>query len=503
MAAVTRIDVADRWGDGSTVPMLASTQFAHVGFMTKLPWYLRLGTTTHMLDRWRAADVLDLIERERIPMLGGVAPQLALLLRDPTFDQRDLSCVRQIVMGGGPSSPALVAEARRRFGADYSIRYSSTESGGVGTGTAFDAGDDEALHTVGRARAGIEVAVFDASGSPAAPGVVGEVVQRSDATMAGYWDDDAATADAIRDGWLWTGDLGRFDEDGCLVLVGRRKEMFIRGGYNVYPIEVEAVLEQHPAVDRIAIVPRADAVMGEVGIAVVVPTDPAAPPTVADLAAFAADRLARFKHPDAVVLTDALPLTPMQKLDRGALARLVAGRPSVPGRPEVTVRAATVADLPALAAIEVAAGQAFATVGMAAVAEDAPFTLDELAAPQREGRLWVAEAEGGLVGYLLARVVGANGHVEQVSVVPEAQGRGVGRTLLAQADRWAAGHGFTAVTLSTFRDVPWNAPLYAHLGFRALAEAELGPELLAEREHEHQNGLDTSVRIFMVRPLRG
>ncbi len=320
LAAITRIDVADRWGDGTRVPMLAATQFAHIGFMTKLAWYLRLGATTLLLDRWRPADVLDLIEREQVPMLGGVAPQLALLLRDPGFDQRDLSCVQQIVMGGGPSSPALVAEARRRFGADYSIRYSSTESGGVGTGTAFDAPDEEALHTVGRPRGGVEVAVLHDEGRPAEPGVVGEVCLRSDATMAGYWHDPAATAEALRDGWLWTGDLGRIDDAGCLVLAGRRKEMFVRGGYNVYPIEVEAVLEQHPAVDRIAVVPRLDPVMGEIGVAVLVPADPASPPTVADLAAFATDRLARFKHPEAVVVVDDLPLTPMQKLDRRALA---------------------------------------------------------------------------------------------------------------------------------------------------------------------------------------
>jgi len=323
LAAVTRIDVADAWGDGSHLPMLAATQFAHVGFMTKLAWYLRLGATTHLLDRWRAAAVLDLIEREQVPMLGGVAPQLALLLRDPDLGRRDLSCVRQIVMGGGPSSPALVADARRAFGADYSIRYSSTESGGVGTGTAFDAPDAEALHTVGRPRPGVEVAVLDEAGRPVELGAVGEVALRSAATMAGYWHDAPATAEAIRDGWLWTGDLGRIDEAGCLVLAGRRKEMFIRGGYNVYPSEVEAVLEQHPAVDQIAIVPRPDPVMGEIGVAVVVPTDPGAPPSVADLAAFAAERLARFKHPQEVVVVDELPLTPMQKLDRRGLAAMV------------------------------------------------------------------------------------------------------------------------------------------------------------------------------------
>lgn len=323
LAAVTRIDVADQWGDGTHLAMLAATQFAHVGFMTKLPWYLRLGTTTHLLDRWRTGDVLDLLERERVPMLGGVAPQLALLLRDPTFDDHDLSAVRQIVMGGGPSSPTLVAEARRRFGADYSIRYSSTESGGVGTGTAFDAPDDEALYTVGRPRVGIEVAIRDEELRAVPDGEVGEVVLRSDATMASYWRDVAASAAVLVDGWLRTGDLGRIDDAGRLVLAGRRKEMFIRGGYNVFPVEVEGVLGGHPAVAHVAIVPRADEVMGDVGVAVVVAADPTAPPSLADLRTFAENDLARFKLPEDLLVVDDLPLTPMQKLDRRALAMLV------------------------------------------------------------------------------------------------------------------------------------------------------------------------------------
>ena len=181
------------------------------------------------------------------------------MLRDPSFDQRDLSHVSTIVMGGGPSSPALVNEARRRFGAAYSIRYSSTESGGVGTATAFDADDHEALHTVGHARAGIDVSVRDDAGRPvaAATGEVGEVWLRSPATMAGYWRDPEGTEAAIVDGWLRTGDLGRIDESGCLVLAGRQGEMFIRGGYNVFPVEVEAVLANHPGVSAVAVVPAA------------------------------------------------------------------------------------------------------------------------------------------------------------------------------------------------------------------------------------------------------
>ncbi|MDQ6696072.1 MAG: fatty acid--CoA ligase family protein [Actinomycetota bacterium] len=333
LAAITRIDVDDRWGDPNAPesPMMAGTQFAHVGFMTKLPWYLRLGTTTHLLAAWRAADALDLIERERIPSVGGVAPQVALMLRDPSFDQRDLSHVRTIVMGGGPSSPALVDEARRRFDASYSIRYSSTESGGVGTATAFDADDDEALYTVGRSRPGIDVEVRDDSGVPIdsaiRSGETGEVWVRSPATMTGYWRDPEATAATLEHGWLRTGDLGRIDTSGCLVLAGRRNEMFIRGGYNVYPLEVEAVLTNHPGVSAVAVIPRLDDVMGEIGVAVVVPPGPRDGPdvpTLAELRAFAAQSLATHKLPEALVLVDRLPLTAMQKLDRRRTAELVA-----------------------------------------------------------------------------------------------------------------------------------------------------------------------------------
>jgi acyl-CoA synthetase (AMP-forming)/AMP-acid ligase II len=318
IVAITAADVGDTWGGGGA--MLASTQFAHIGFMTKLAWYLRLGTTQLLLDRWRASDVLDQIETHRVRSVGGVAPQIALLLREPDFDQRDLSCVRTIIVGAAPSPPALVHEARERFGAAYSIRYSSTECGGVGTGTAFDAPDAEALYTVGRSRPPVELSIRDGDGRPVPDGEVGEVCLRSPCVMAGYWGDAEATATALRDGWLFSGDLGYVDRSGCLVLAGRATEMFIRGGYNVHPLEVEAVLSEHPAVAEVAVVPRADDVMGEIGVAVVVPRRVDRPPSLDDLREFARRRLSAHKLPEALRLVDALPLTAMQKLDRRTLA---------------------------------------------------------------------------------------------------------------------------------------------------------------------------------------
>ncbi len=320
LAAVTRIDVNDAWGDPSTAPtpMLASTQFAHVGFMTKLPWYLRAGATTHVLGRWRAADTLACVAEHRIAALGAVAPQVALLLRED-LDAYDLTCLQALIVGAAPSPPALVREARARLAPGYSIRYSSTESGGCGTGTAFDADDDEALHTVGKPRGSIRVAIHDDSGAPLPDGELGEVWLRSDTVFSAYWRDPEATAAALVDGWLRTGDLGLIDDRGNLRLAGRQKEMFIRGGYNVYPAEVESALSEHPDIAAVAVVPRSDDVMGEIGVAVLVPRDPSQPPSLEELRAFLEPRLARYKLPEAIRVVTDIPLTAMQKVDRQAL----------------------------------------------------------------------------------------------------------------------------------------------------------------------------------------
>ncbi|CAN5559794.1 hypothetical protein BH24ACT4_BH24ACT4_17450 [soil metagenome] len=184
---------------------------------------------------------------------------------------------------------------------------------------------------MGRPRTGVEIAVRDEDGRPRPDGEAGEVWLRSGAATDGYLHDADATAALVAPGgWLRTGDLGRIetadspfgpDATGCLVLTGRRSEMFIRGGYNVHPQEVEAVLGRHPAVAQVAVVARPDPVMGEVGVAVVVPADPALPPVLDDLRTFGGEALAGHKLPEGLILVDVLPLTAMQKLDRAALRR--------------------------------------------------------------------------------------------------------------------------------------------------------------------------------------
>jgi acyl-CoA synthetase (AMP-forming)/AMP-acid ligase II len=321
---ITATDVGDRWGGGTR--SFTGTSFAHLGFMTKLPGNLMRGGTTFIMQRWRAHDALELVARERMVTMAGVPTQVALMLAEEDFDTFDLDSVRFVVVGGGPVTPGLAAEARARFGAALATRYSCTEAG-IGLGTAFDDPEEDAVVSVGRPHASVDLAVLDDDDAPVPAGEIGRVCLRSPAVMAGYWRDPDATRDAFTaSGHVRTGDLGWVDDQARLRLVGRSKEMYVRGGYNVYPVEVEAVLSTHPDLRAVAVVPRPDAVMGEIGVAVVVPDGDA--PSLERLRTFAQDRLARYKLPEAIVTVDALPLTAGDKVDRRVLAAMLADTPT-------------------------------------------------------------------------------------------------------------------------------------------------------------------------------
>ena len=223
-------------------------------------------------------------------------------------------------------------------------RYTSTEAG-VTTSTVIGDPDEIVATTVGRAVPEVELRIVSpATGEPvptppsaARPGdsgnrpteifgeegAVGEVVCRSEAMMLRYWKDPELTASVIDgDGWLHTGDLGTLDAHGNVRIVGRLKEMYIRGGYNVYPAEVEAVLAEHPAVARAAVVGLADPVLGEVGGAFVVAADPTREPELAELADWCRARIADYKAPDRLIVLDAFPVTGMHKVDKHALRQI-------------------------------------------------------------------------------------------------------------------------------------------------------------------------------------
>jgi acyl-CoA synthetase (AMP-forming)/AMP-acid ligase II len=298
---------------------LSPLPFAHVAFMTR-PWdeIANMITTVIVPSPWTAADALRLIEAERVTVAQGVPTQWALMLAHPSLPATDLSSLRLASTGAAPVPAELVREMRARLGVPVVVRYTSTEAS-LTTGTRVDDADEVVATTVGVPAPNVEVMLTDDAGAPVPSGSIGTVRVRSEAVMRGYWRDPAATAAVLSaDGWLTTGDLGRVDEDGNLRLSGRRSEMYIRGGYNVYPTEVEAALGEHPAVDRVAVVGVPDPVLGQIGVAAVVPAA-GARPSLDDLRSWCRQRLADYKAPDRVELVEDLPLTPMLKVDKQAL----------------------------------------------------------------------------------------------------------------------------------------------------------------------------------------
>jgi acyl-CoA synthetase (AMP-forming)/AMP-acid ligase II len=200
-----------------------------------------------------------------------------------------------------------------------------TEAGTL-TATAPDDDFETIATTVGRARPGLELRIADDQGTDVAPGNAGEVMVRGYSVMRGYLDDPEETARTIEpDGWLHTGDLGTLDERGCLRIVGRKKDMFIVGGFNAYPAEIENLLLGHPAVSRAAVVGMPDERLGEVGMAFVVP----APGTQFDpdeLLQWARGAMANYKVPRAVEIVAELPVNAAGKVEKDVLRTRAAGR---------------------------------------------------------------------------------------------------------------------------------------------------------------------------------
>ena len=318
---ICQVDTQHKWNSPQDLGLHSSagTSLTHLGPMTKLLGNLHSGGTSHLMKKWTALGGLEAVEQFRMPVIAGIPTQLALMLHHDSFDQFDLSCVQAVIVGGGPATPALITEARERLGVPVAVRYSCTEAG-IGVGTSFQDPPEDALESVGRPHLGVELTIRSETGELLAPGKIGEITLKSPAVMSGYYKDPAASSAAFwPDGAVRTGDLGHLDTAGRLHLVGRSKEMYIRGGNNVYPMEVESVLSQHGGVAQLVIVPRPDPTMGEVGVAVLVPSDPLNPPTLEELRGFAAEQIAPFKLPSELVLRDSLPLTPMEKIDRNAI----------------------------------------------------------------------------------------------------------------------------------------------------------------------------------------
>jgi acyl-CoA synthetase (AMP-forming)/AMP-acid ligase II len=300
---------------------LVATPFAHAGYMAKIWDQVAWGTTVIVSPvPWTAGEMARILRDERITVAGGVPTQWAKLLDEPSMRAGGhLEHLRVGIAATAPASPELVRRTGELIGAPLVVRYAMTESPSI-CGTDIDDPPEVQATTVGKPQDGMQIEVVNDDGTPAPTGVVGRIRIRGPVVMRGYWRDAEQTAQVMDgDGWLRSGDLGFVTAEGNLTLVGRTGDMYIRGGYNVYPLEVENVLAEHPQVGKAAVLGLATPVIGEIGVAVVVPSDPAAPPTLDALRAWVRDRLADYKAPDRLELVDELPLTAMLKTDRATL----------------------------------------------------------------------------------------------------------------------------------------------------------------------------------------
>ena len=270
-----------------------------------------------VLLRWfDPAAFLDLISRERLETSAVVPSMIHLLLAQP-LERYDLSSLVYLGCGAAPLAPKATEEIERRIpSATVRQGYGLTETAAA---ISTNPAGREKPGSVGLPIPGAEVRIVDDSGAELPVGEAGEICCRSPAVMRGYWNAPDATAEALRDGWLHTGDVGYLDAEGYLFIVDRKKDLIIRGGFNVYPRDVEDALLEHPGVASAGVVGRPDERHGEEVVAFVSLSAPGDGVSPDELVAWARERIGGYKYPREVHIVDSVPLTAVGKLDRKAL----------------------------------------------------------------------------------------------------------------------------------------------------------------------------------------
>ena len=307
-------------GSSSSAPgerniYLLSVPFFHAtGCHSVLVANLAVGGEIVIMHRWDAERALQLIERERVTIFGGVPAMAWQVLEHPDFERYDLSSVKSIGYGGAPAAPELVRRLEAMFpGRTPSNGYGLTETSSV---TTMNSGLDYQLKpdSVGVPIPVCDVQVVDPDGRVLPTGDVGELWIKGPNVVKGYWNKPEATADAITDGWLHSGDVARVDDEGFVFIVDRAKDMIIRGGENVYCVEVEAALFEHPSVTDAAAIGIPHHVLGE-EVGAVVHLAPGTSASEDELREFVGDRIAAFKVPVRIWFKEEpLPRNPNGKI---------------------------------------------------------------------------------------------------------------------------------------------------------------------------------------------
>jgi len=274
------------------------------------------GGTLTLIPRFDPGKALEIIQRDHVNIFQGVPTMFNAMLHHPDRDRYDTSSLQVCASGGSAMPVELMRGFEEAFGCKVLEGYGLSESSPV---ASFNHPDrDRKPGSIGTPIQGVEMKVVDDEGHDVDQGEVGEIVIRGHNVMKGYWNRPEATEETVRDGWLYTGDMATVDEDGYFFIVDRKKDLIIRGGFNVYPRDVEDALVAHPAVSVAGVVGRPDDRHGEEIVAFVSLVD-GAELTPDELVAWARERIGGYKYPRAVHVIDVVPLTPVGKIDRKAL----------------------------------------------------------------------------------------------------------------------------------------------------------------------------------------
>ena len=307
------------WRPGD-VTLLALPTF-HVGGMWFAIHGMVTGATGVVMKAFNAAAALALIEQYRVTKVAFVPAMIRFMLSEPTSRSADLSSVDQLIYGGSPMPPPLLAKARAWFKCPFNQNYGLSETANMAVFMPSSEYHDLAnprLEAAGKPLRGIAVQILDAEGRVLPPGQVGEIALQTAGHMLEYWKLPAETAKTLVDGWIHTGDAGYVDEDGFVYLTDRIKDLIISAGENIYPAEIERVLCQHDDIAEVAVIGVPDDRWGEVPVAIVV-RRPGSTLSKADVLSFARKRLASFKMLRTVEFADALPRNSSGKVLRRVL----------------------------------------------------------------------------------------------------------------------------------------------------------------------------------------
>jgi long-chain acyl-CoA synthetase len=274
------------------------------------------GASLTLIPRFDGGKALDVIERDGVTVFEGVPTMFSAMLHQPDTDKRDVSSLRLCVSGGSAMPVEVMRSFEETFGCIVLEGYGLSETSPVASFNHPHA--ERKPGSIGTPIRGVEMRLVDDDGTDVPSAEVGEIAIRGENVMKGYWQREEETAKAIPDGWFRTGDLARQDEEGYYFIVDRKKEMIIRGGYNVYPREIEEALYEHPAVAEAAVIGIAHPDLGE-EVAAAVALKPGASAEPAELQAFVKERVAAYKYPRHLWLVDSLPKGPTGKILRRAV----------------------------------------------------------------------------------------------------------------------------------------------------------------------------------------